>query len=578
MISISTENVDIPLSPDDSKKINYKKSKHKTNIILGLVFILPALAALIFTKILPVIMTFIQSFKERFMIDSAEFVGFNNYERLFSTPVGGKVIGFTLLLTVSRVLLVLVPPLLLALGASAIKPKLQKVIRVISTFPWMIYSPIALSVVWMLLINPNLGFEIFTKTFFNAETSRVLILFLDGLSFFGLSCGLGMTVYLSTINGTKENSSSKGLVRNLVILAVVLVLGTIAVSLQGGESIVFTTNGFPELTTMSVYPYITNLIFNISQNSVAAALASPVIIVIGILGIGIALITVLSHLRLFNLTEKADPVQMSKAMKIILVILMIFILLAILISLSPYLIKSILLISSSGIISSERINMMTSDMPFWRILLNTWITPLAIIVLIQFPITYLAALGIGALRPFGKSSEWLLLLFAPWLFIRPMLYLPGMLPMLLELGLNDSFIGFALPYILNIPMLFVLTLFFRGQAHKYTENNQEVKFFRDYVLASLPLAIICIVFSVVTIQQDLIWSTVILSDPTKWMLSNLFNRLRAINIAGIGEYVTFVTLVRIPAVVLGFIVLGAYQVFYLPKLGISLGRDKVKSK
>lgn len=222
--------------------------------------------------------------------------------------------------------------------------------------------------------------------------------------------------------------------------------------------------------------------------------------------------------------------------------------------------------------------MMTSDMPFWRILLNTWITPLAIIVLIQFPITYLAALGIGALRPFGKSSEWLLLLFAPWLFIRPMLYLPGMLPMLLELGLNDSFIGFALPYILNIPMLFVLTLFFRGQAHKYTENNQEVKFFRDYVLASLPLAIICIVFSVVTIQQDLIWSTVILSDPTKWMLSNLFNRLRAINIAGIGEYVTFVTLVRIPAVVLGFIVLGAYQVFYLPKLGISLGRDKVKSK
>ena len=36
---------------------------------------------------------------------------------------------------------------------------------------------------------------------------------------------------------------------------------------------------------------------------------------------------------------------------------------------------------------------------------------------IQLPIAYLGALGIGALRPLGRYSEWLLLPFSPWLFI-----------------------------------------------------------------------------------------------------------------------------------------------------------------
>ena len=55
--------------------------------------------------------------------------------------------------------------------------------------------------------------------------------------------------------------------------------------------------------------------------------------------------------------------------------------------------------------------------PSERVWANTLVPPAMSIFLLQLPIAYLGALGIGALRPLGRWSEWLLLPFAPWLFI-----------------------------------------------------------------------------------------------------------------------------------------------------------------
>jgi len=119
---------------DASKKIR------TLQIILGILFILPAMGALILTQIIPTIMTFIQSFRSSSLIGVSEAVGFSNYEMMISKPLLGQVFSFTGLLTVNRVLMVLIPPLALALGASSLKPVLRKFVRVFASLPWMIYS------------------------------------------------------------------------------------------------------------------------------------------------------------------------------------------------------------------------------------------------------------------------------------------------------------------------------------------------------------------------------------------------------------------------------------------------------
>ncbi len=551
------------------------KKNRTLQIILGILFILPAMGALILTQIIPTIMTFIQSFRSSSLIGVSEAVGFSNYEMMISKPQIGQVFSFTGLLTVNRVLMVLIPPLALALGASSLKPVLRKFVRVFASLPWMIYSPMALSIAWLVLVSPFYGFNMLAGYRGDPTTARWLFLILDGISFLGLASGIGLTVYLAAIKGEKEDGSKKRLTKSLIILAVILVLGTIALSLQGGEAIVSMTNGMPANATMAVYPYIILLTFVYFNAGLAAAVTSPLIMIIGLIGFSVGLLLILSNLRLFALPKKAEPMPLAKWLRILTIILMVIGLITILISISPYLMKNILLLINNDKIVLDHVGDLFSeiDMPIWNTLLNTWLVPVIIVLLVQLPLTYLGALGIGALRPFGKASEWLLLLFAPWLFIRVLLLVPGMAQSLYELRLMNSNFGFAIPYIINIPMLFILTLFFRGQTRKAAESGGTTKIFRNYILASLPLTAICVVFSLMTIQQELLWSTLVLSYPENWILPVLYRQSSRVLSLRSGELAAFFSIIRLPASILSMIILIVYQVSYFPRLGIKVGKE-----
>jgi len=557
-------------------KVDVRKKNRTLQIILGIIFILPAIGALILTQIIPTIMTFIQSFRSSSWRNVSEAVGYSNYEKMFSSPLIGQVYSFTGLLTITRVLMVLIPPLVLALGASSLKPVLRKFVRVFASVPWMIYSPMALSIVWLQLFSPIYGSRILASYMGDPVSARWLFLILDGISFLGLASGIGLTVYLSAIKSENVSGSNKRLKRSLILLVIILVLGTIALSLQGGDAIVSMTNGMPGNTTMTVYPYIVTLTFAFAQTGLAAALTSPLIIIIGLIGFCVGLLLILSNLRLFALPKQAEPVPLAKWLKILTMILMIFGLITILVSISPYIVRYFLLLINKNEISLVHLRELLSEIPIWKTLLNTWLVPVIIVLIVQLPLTYLGALGIGALRPFGKSSEWLLLIFAPWLFIRVLLLIPGMAQSLYEMRLMNGFYGFAIPYIINIPMLFILTLFFRGQTQKVADSGGTPKFFRDYILVSLPLTVICLVFSLMTIQQELLWSTLILSSPENSILPVLFRRIRGLYSLRSGELVALFTAVRLPASILSAIILIVYQVVYFPRLGIKVGKENNK--
>ena len=91
---------------------------------------------------------------------------------------------------------------------------------------------------------------------------------------------------------------------------------------------------------------------------------------------------------------------------------------------------------------------------------NTWLPP-AFTTAVQVLVGVLAGFAIGALRPFGESSEALLLLFAPGLFV-------GLTPLLTAkylaaaAAVRFSEISLVTPMLLSVPAVFVFTFVFAG--------------------------------------------------------------------------------------------------------------------
>lgn len=192
---------------------------------------------------------------------------------------------------------------------------------------------------------------------------------------------------------------------------------------------------------------------------------------------------------------------------------------------------------------------------------NTWVPAIAG-ALVSVGVAYLAALGIGGLRPLGRGSDWLLLVFAPWLFV-------GTGPLgvanwqnLRNLGLIDTFLALFPPLLVSVPALLVLTLLCRGLA----EHNDR-DFFSGVVLPSLPMAGILTGAVALVNAQDLLWPLLVVQQPAL----HTAPVAQMIQLARFGGPTTFdvgaTTPLLVVAVALAAVV--AAQLFYLDRLVIS---------
>ncbi|HUR05875.1 MAG TPA: hypothetical protein VM347_25240, partial [Nonomuraea sp.] len=142
-----------------------------------------------------------------------------------------------------------------------------------------------------------------------------------------------------------------------------------------------------------------------------------------------------------------------------------------------------------------------------RTVVNTW-APALISALVSVGVAYLAALGIGGLRPLGRRSEWLLLAFAPWLFV-------GIGPLsvadwrtIRSMGLIDSFVALIQPILVSVPALLILTLLCKGLAARTDKD-----FLSGVVLPSLPMAGILALAVTLVNGQDLTWPLLVAQEP-----------------------------------------------------------------
>jgi hypothetical protein len=148
---------------------------------------------------------------------------------------------------------------------------------------------------------------------------------------------------------------------------------------------------------------------------------------------------------------------------------------------------------------------------------STWLIPLGT-ALVQVLVAALAGFGIAVGRPFGRHSEWLLLAFAPWLFVgNGLLELPRLST---ETEGLQPLIAYAPPSWLGIPALFLFTLLFRGQAGHWGRSRatgQPYAFIRT-MWPVLPMAVLATGVAWLIQAQDLVVPT--LADAGQGVVPN----------------------------------------------------------
>jgi ABC-type glycerol-3-phosphate transport system permease component len=208
--------------------------------------------------------------------------------------------------------------------------------------------------------------------------------------------------------------------------------------------------------------------------------------------------------------------------------------------------------------------------------INTIFPLLLVVFLLQMPIVYTAALGIGAMRPLGKRSELLLLLFSPWLFVTIGPLSPAAYLIARQLGLLDTTVALFFPSLFSVPVLFILTLFFKGQEPGWraalAEGQSSAKaFFSALILPSLPLAILLACASLLFSMQDLLWPLLVSSKPDRLTMVLVLAYL-ARSGAPMPVLAASIVLFGLPVFLFFFLVFGLFQALYLDRLALVAGR------
>jgi hypothetical protein len=197
----------------------------------------------------------------------------------------------------------------------------------------------------------------------------------------------------------------------------------------------------------------------------------------------------------------------------------------------------------------------------------------AIGALVSVVAAYLAALGISGLRPLGRHSEWLLLPFAPWLFVGTAPLSIAFFQSLREQGDLDTGGGLRPPILISIVSLVILAILCRGQSQRWQHQVAAgapagAAFARTVVLPTLPLAGFLFVITLLLNAQDLLWPLLVAFSP-----EHTTTPVALLQEQGRTGAVDFSVATATPwlAVVLAFVALAAIQVLHLDRMTAATG-------
>src|SRR5690349_22641242 len=505
--------------------VSTQRNRSVRHMGLGLLLLLPALYCWLSQLLLPTVRTLLMSFQKVDLFGlEAEFVGLANYTDLFADENFWQAAGFTLLVLLVRLFVVALLPLLLAWAAGQLGRRLRLGLRVLLTLPVVFFAPVAIAIAWLLFLNPVNGLLPWEGSWASSPgRARAVLLFIDALSLAGLASGLGLMAFLPLWRRAADvpPPSLRDIRKPMLATWALGILGVIVLTLSTFTLNMLLTNGGPARSTTTLGFLFYNLAFRNFNMRPAAAVASLILLVTLVAGTLAGLIFIFSRLRLDTVDPEPGsetaagavaPAQNRAPASVAFVVLGLLTLGICLVSALPF----GWLIPQS--LDGDGPGQLFEQISAGRVLINTLVPPLVTVTL-QVLIAYLAALGIGALRPFGKHSEWLLLLFSPWLFI-------GLLPLSLvhflgrqQSGRLDTALGSLSPILLSIPALFVLTIFFAARASRLPRQTTEGEvqeasgFFQHFLVPSLPLAAVLWLVLLIFNAQDLLWPLLVSVSP-----------------------------------------------------------------
>ncbi|MEV3985532.1 sugar ABC transporter permease [Nonomuraea sp. NPDC049758] len=464
---------------------------------LGWLLAVPALLGTLITLVLPTVQTIVLSLHSGGVLQPSSFVGLDNYGKVLGGEEFWRALGFTLSLTVGPLLVAVVVGPLLALALDRGGALLRRAGLVVTSLAIVTFSPIGVAAAWLRGTSPDgPGIATLAEGLRDPATAPGTLRLVVVAATFGVVCALALTAFLPALRGGTAG-------RATIVVGVLVALATVAVGAQAFSIGMALTRGGPERATQTLAGLQYDFAFRMAQFGPGAAVAALTGVLLGVLGVVAVVVAVAARLRVTVLPKRdrrgafpgpesgrarAGGGVVAGAVALVLVVAVG------LVCAWPWI--SGVLAGGDGAASGGL-----------RGQVNTWV-PAVAGALVSVGVAYLAALGIGGLRPLGARSEWLLLPFAPWLFV-------GTGPLgvadwqnMRNLRLVDTFFALFPPLLVSVPALLVLTLLCKGLAER---NDRD--FFGGVLLPSLPMAGVLAGAVTLVNAQDVLWPLLVAQSP-----------------------------------------------------------------
>lgn len=521
--------------------------------MLGWLLLMPAAAGTLISLVLPSVQTVLLSFESGGALTPSTPAGFANYDRVLGAdgPYWAA-LGFSLSLVLLPLLVALVAGPLLALALDRAGGLVRRAGAVVLWLSLIVFSPTAVAASWLRGLRADEpGLTSLARSLGDPATAPGALRLIVAAATFGVVCALAVTAFLPALRGGTPG-------RAVLAVAGVVALAMPAAGLQAFTIGVALTRGGPRGATRTPAGLQYDYGFVAAQPGMGAAVATVTGLVLGVLGVAATIVVVASRMRLSITPRRADlppagdgaakagsPVAVAVGVAALVVAVAVTLVLT-----WPWL--------------SALTEPATSAGTGLRTQVNTWVPALAGAV-VSVGTAYLAALGIGGLRPLGRRSEWLLLPFAPWLFV-------GVGPLSVAgwsnfrgMRLLDTFLVLVQPFLVSVPALFVLTLLCKGLAER-TDRD----LLSGVVLPSLPMAGVLTGAVTLVNAQDVLWPLLVTHDrelataPVAQMLQ----------LTQFGRAAADVALATpLPVVAVALLAVVAAQFLHLDRLTLTVGGE-----
>ncbi|NUR92732.1 MAG: sugar ABC transporter permease, partial [Nonomuraea sp.] len=374
---------------------------------------------------------------------------------------------------------------------------------------------------------------------------------------FGVVCALALTAFLPALRGGTPGPA-------VLVVGALVALAAVAVGTQAFSIGMVLTRGGPERVTETLAGIQYDYAFRMARFGLGAAVAALTGVLLAALGVAATVLVAASRLRV-TLTparreqgpgagafpRDAASRTRSPAGTAVAVVALVLVTVVALVCAWPWI---------AGVLAAPG-----APAGGLRAQVNTWV-PALVGALVSVGVAYLAALGIGGLRPLGRHSEWLLLLFAPWLFTGTGPLSVADWQNVRDLGLVDSFLALFPPLLVSVPALLVLTLLCKGLA-----GRNDGDFFGRVLMPSLPMAGILVVAVTLVNAQDALWPLLVAQRPELFTVPvTQMNQLGGFltTVPDVGASTPLIAVALVLAAVV------AAQLLYLDRLAVTVGGSR----